>query len=346
MNRPMMPAARGPVIDAEPMSRGGFDLDLYHAMSARDDKLVEDELLHGSMMARFVYEFTIQGKRVTGISVVGARHLAAHYGGIKHRLVASAEKKGALFIFQSFPAELTPMSVQCSEVRELEQEPDFYSCVVEVTDIKRGLTLQVEKREHRFEETREGKQYERPHFQLIAQSKGFRNAILSLVPQDVVERFKTECLRLGKSADITASVIDERRDGVIRFAAKSGMALDRDVVGSLTFDQISGLGDAAREGVDVFVHAARALGLAIADAPASDDAAGTKPRGGSRKVRDQAAATKPADAPKALADDSQTPPPLTIPQQEPAAATQPPPPIPTAGAPATAAQTGAKGALF
>ena len=91
---------------------GGFDIDAFHAMNERDNALIEDEILHGAGSSSFVYQFDIsQGNTVTGVSVVGARHLANHYRGLKHRLVASAQKTGELFVFQSFPAENMPMAV-------------------------------------------------------------------------------------------------------------------------------------------------------------------------------------------------------------------------------------------
>jgi hypothetical protein len=57
-------------------------------------------------------------------------------------------------------------------------------------------------------------------------------------------------------------VLDEKRAGVMRFAAQKALPLDRRRVEQLTIDQISGLGDAAREGdISAFAHAAQALGL-------------------------------------------------------------------------------------
>src|SRR6266704_2827112 len=71
---------------------GGFDADAYHVIEQRDDALIAEEVLHGAGSNKFVYQFSMRGGDiVAGISVVGARHLAAHYGGIKHRLVASIQ---------------------------------------------------------------------------------------------------------------------------------------------------------------------------------------------------------------------------------------------------------------
>jgi hypothetical protein len=234
-------------------------------MERRDDQLIADEILHGPGSSKFVYSFAIAGQRepVSGISVVGARHLAAHYKGLKHRLVAAMQKTGALFTFTSYPAENLPMQVSCSIVPELADEDDFYAAVCEMVDIKTGNAIQIERRELRFEERRGGGQFERPNYATIAQSKAYRNAVLALVPQDVAIRWKIEMLRLNKEDVITESVIDQKRANVLQFAAQKAIALDRQAVEHLTLDQIAGLGDAAREGrLPAFVEAAKALGLA------------------------------------------------------------------------------------
>ena len=127
------------------MTGGGFDVDAWHVMEERDNALIADEVLHGPGSSKFVYSFDIAGQRdpVTGISVIGARHLAAHYKGLKHRLVAAMQKTGSLFVFTSYPSADQPMAVTASIVPELAEEDDFYAAVVEVTDIKTGNTLQV-----------------------------------------------------------------------------------------------------------------------------------------------------------------------------------------------------------
>jgi len=250
------------------VSGDGFDVDAWHVMNERDNALVADEILHGAGSSTFVYQFDIQGKAVVGISVVGARHLAAHYKGLQHRIVASMEKIGPLFTSIAYPGEHTQMAVSASVVGELAEEPDFYAAVVEVTDIKTGNRIQMERREARVEYRRDGSPYERPNYATIAQSKAYRNAVLALVPQDVVIQWREAMLRLKKGETITASVLDEKRANVLRFAAQRAIALDRQAIEGLTLDQISGLGDAAREGrLPAFLDAARALGLAVEQAP-------------------------------------------------------------------------------
>ncbi|WP_395452919.1 hypothetical protein ACHMW5_02550 [Azospirillum melinis] len=240
---------------------GGFDVDVFHVMEERDNKLIADEVLHGSLSSAFVYDFEIQGTRVAGVSVVGARHLASFYGGIKHRIIATVQKTGALFTFTSYPHDGMPMLVNCAHIHELAEEDDFYNVVIEITDIKTGNSIQAEARETRWERKRNGDLYQRPNFQKIAQSKAYRNGVLAIIPQDVITKFKLECLSLGKGVSITDNVIDEKRSNCLRFAATKGLSLDRRAVDALTFDQISGLAMAVKDGDGAFANACKALGL-------------------------------------------------------------------------------------
>lgn len=235
--------------------RSTFDPAAWHAMQERDNQLIRDQVLHGYASKDFVYSFNIQGKTVTGVSVVGARELASEYGGIKARIVATVEKRGALFIFRTF----TPLSIETRRLPELSGDDDFYECVLEVQDIKTGNSIEVRKKETRQEKRRDGSTYERPHYDVIAESKAFRNGVLSVLPQNVVIDFEKRCLAAGNKSD--EKTIDQLRDGVIAFAAKSGIGLDRKAVGSLSYAEINGLGSAAKEGLDAFKGALLALGV-------------------------------------------------------------------------------------
>jgi hypothetical protein len=296
-----------PTLEAVRSMAGGFDLDAFHVMDRRDDELVAEELLHGALSASFVYNFEISGKQITGISVVGARHLAAHYRGLRHRLVASTQKTGELFTFTSFPAENMPMSVSCAVVPELAQEPDFYSVVVDLADIKAGNTLQIERREDRYEYRRDGTPYERPNYQAIAQSKAFRNAVLSIVPQDVLLLWREQMLRLKKGETIAVGVLQQKRANVLQFAARHAIALDRRRIESLTLDQIAGLGDAARDGaLPAFVRAAQALGLEVGHAEAGAAAAEALPEPAKADERPPTRRGRPPRAARPEGGDSST----------------------------------------
>lgn len=278
------PRSRNQILEAVSNSAGGFDIDFLHVIEARDDELIKNEILYGAGSSKFVYDFEVGGKPVSGISVIGARHLAHHYGAIKHRLVASVQKTGALFTFTSYPHDDTPMLVDAKRIPELDEEPDYFEAVVEVEDIKVGNTIQVQRREMKFEKKRDGSYFERPHYATIAQSKAYRNAVLNLLPQDVTLKWKENMLKLGKNETVTESVIDTKRHAVIQFAAQKALQLTREAVNGLTMEQIAGLADAAREGkLPAFTQAAVALGLlqaALTDETAGAHTTGTAGSGG------------------------------------------------------------------
>jgi hypothetical protein len=248
------------MLEAVPMA--SFDPDVWHVMEKRDNALIEDELLHGSVTRKFVYSFDIGGTVVSGISVIGARHLAHHYGGLKHRIVASVRKIGKLFTFTSYPSPGMPMSVQVSALPELEEEPDSYSAIIEIGDIKTGNAVQMESQEARWERRRDGSLFERPQYAKIAQAKAYRNAVLALIPQDVQLVWKARALEAGERDVITQDVIGEKRAGVLQYATRAGIAVDRQAIAAIGWDQISGLSDAARDSREAFTAALYALNLA------------------------------------------------------------------------------------
>lgn len=315
---PASPAGRSSLLEqviSATAAGGGFDAEAFHVMEKRDESLIEQEILSGSGSAKFVYQFPLQGSTVSGISVVGARHLAYHYGGLQHRMIASIEKRGALFVYTTYPHDGTGMKVDTSYLHDLAGEDDFYGVLIEMADAKKGNRIQVEKRETRTEKKRDGGTFERPHFQVIAQSKAYRNAVLALVPQDVQLQWKEQQMRLGKGEVVTASVADEKRGAVMRFAAAQGIGVNRQAVEALTLDQITGLGDAARNAdKGAFLRSAVALGIAtvaeVVDSGGMDGATGLQP-----------AKERPARQPRQPRQEA--PPPAQEPQREP----DPPPPV-------------------
>ena len=238
---------------ARPM--GGFDPDAWHVMQERDNDLIRSELMHGTANKAFVYSFDIKGTKVNGISVVGARELASQYKGIKSRIVATIEKRGALFIFRTF----TPLSIETRHLPDLADEDDFYECVVEVSDIKTGNSIEVRKKESSTERKRDGTTYARPHYDVIAESKAFRNGVLSVLPQSVIRDFQTKCLAAGNTSNEVT--VQQLRSQAAAHGAKNGVMLDRAKLADLTFDELKGLGNAAALGLDAFKRSAAALGL-------------------------------------------------------------------------------------
>ena len=243
----------------ELLSRRTFSPDAYHVMQERDNELIADQLLHGASRKDFIYSFSISGKLVTGISVVGARELASQYKGIKSRIVASTEKRGALFIFRTFE----PLGIETRQIEELEDDVDFYEVVMEITDIKTGNSIQVRKSENKLERKSSGSAFERPHYSVIAESKAFRNGVLAVLPQSVLAEFEEKCLKAGNTSN--EKTIDQLRSGAAGFCAKHSIRIDRSALSGLTFAELSGLSAAASQGVESFCESAAALGL-VSDA--------------------------------------------------------------------------------
>lgn len=279
-------------------SSGQWDADAWRVMNGRDDALISDEVVNGVISEKFIYQFQVAGTDVVGISVIGARYLAYHYGGLKHRVVATIQKSAELFTFTTYPHDGTPMTVSCSVIRELADQPDFFQTVVEVNDTQTGNSIQIEKREYRYERKRDGTEFERPHYSIICQSKALRNAYLSLIPADVQIKWRNRMVAEKKMVDITGSVIEEKRSGVLRYAARQALAIDRHAVEALTLDQITGLGEAARsEQTGAFVNAARALGLEISLGSGEDIAEQQQPTGQQQRSATATASTEQTQTP-------------------------------------------------
>lgn len=278
-------------------SVSSFNPDAWHAMQERDDQLIRDSVLHGYAGKEYVYQFSINGSNVTGVSVVGARELASHYGGIKHRIVASVDKTGSLFVFKSFE----PLAVQANIIPQLADEEDFYEVVIEITDIKTGNSIQVRKKESKIEKRsakKGGGSYERPHYDVIAESKAYRNGVLSIIPQNVIKEFEARALRAGNSGN--EKTITQLREGAVAFCAKHGIAVNRQAVSNLTYAEMQGLGAAAAGGADSFKEAAEALGI-LQTKPDPQD-------GGHRQVEQKQSTTIPQQtrAPATVPHDAET----------------------------------------
>lgn len=266
-----------------------FDPAAYHAMQERDNQLIRDEIMHGYASRAFIYSFEIQGKKVHGVSVVGARELASQYKGIKARIVATVEKKGPLFIFRSF----SPLGIETRFLPELNDDEDYYECVMEVSDLKTGNSIEVRKKENRSERKRDGNYFIRPHYDVICESKAYRNGVLSILPQGVIKDFEARCLASGGAT--TEKTIDQLREGATAFAAKHGVPADRRAIHGLAYAELLGLGNAASAGKQAFAEACAALGL-IAEAVGHDTTGGVAQTAGRPKPEKDGSA-KPAPTP-------------------------------------------------
>lgn len=247
--------------------QAGFDPDAWHVMDQRDTRLIQDEIMGGPRSSKFIYNFSVSGSAVRGISAVGARELATHYGKIRHRLVSSTRKIGKLFVFTTYAHPGVQPSMQTQVLPELADEPDGYEAVCEVSDINSGNSMMAAKFESQFEWVQarnngKGDWREKSHFATIAQSKAQRNGILMVIPQAIQLEWMESMKGMGKDDVITGSVLAEKRDGVLRYGAAQGLAINRDVLETLLLEQIAGLSEAARtKNQGDFLASAIALGL-------------------------------------------------------------------------------------
>lgn len=253
-----------------------FDPDIWTAMNQRDNALIEDEILHGAQSTAFVYSIPIAGgKRAEGITVIGAAELASTYGGIHVTMVASLSKRGSMFISRSYPYGGFPGKIEVQQIPDLREEEDFFEVTIEVHDLKTGNKVPSSRRESRFEQRsaesmrrnpNQDPDFERPHLEQIAFSKAYRNGVCRVLPQAEQIKFKAKNLALGTDTSFVESVIDEKRSGVLRYAAMRAIAVDREAIEALTYEQIVGLSDAVKEGgIEQFVQAADALGIIVED---------------------------------------------------------------------------------
>lgn len=219
-----------------------FDAEAWHVMDQRDNQLIADNVLHGETSAEYVYSFNVKGSPVQGISVIGARALMAQYGGLQTRIKSSIDKQGSLLIFKSFD----PIHMSTEVIPQIEDEPDFYEVILEIKDVKTGNSLEVRKRENKQEFRRDGTPYDRPHYDVIAESKAFRNGVLAILPQEVIDKFKQKALKQGKVSNETTKT--DLIDRCMRFGTKQGIPLDRQAMQQLTYQEIMGLGEAAKDG--------------------------------------------------------------------------------------------------
>ena len=270
-------------LEAAIAATGHFDAAAWHVMDERDNRLIEEELLHGVKSRKFVYVLPgtkgEDGKPISGISVIGAQELASKYHGIKHRIIASTHKVGTLFTFKSYPINGGAQDLTVKNIPELAGEPDFYEVVIEIEDVKTGNTRQVEKREARIgtRSARTGGGINiKEHYQTIALSKAFRNGVLAIIPQGFRLQWQNEMLAHGDSDDITSSVLDARRDAVIAYAAKRAIPVDRLAVERLTMAQMDGLHAAATEDrKEGFERSAEVLGVLRTSGPAEGEGGAT-----------------------------------------------------------------------
>lgn len=253
---------------------GDFDKERHYVLAERDRKAITEAIIYGAVDTDWVYR--LPGRSgAEGISVVGARQLAALYKGLRHRILFSVEKRGPLWTITNYPTDRREGSVLFQiQPPGTEDVPDFYKVLVEVEDIKTGNSLQDEKTELRVNFDREGKPYDNAHYATIAQAKAARNAVEHILPQDFVRRFVDNALGLkdeagGKpeSRAFAMSAIEEAHRKIAAYAVSYSIAIDTMKLDKLDMATVEGLRMAAGTGIDQFRDALGTLGLVVANTP-------------------------------------------------------------------------------
>lgn len=255
-----------------------MDEDMLRVISVRDEALVADEIMSGSSGA-FSYSFRMPGqsKPVTGISVVGARHLAVKYKFLQHRLVCSISKRDRMMTVTTYPHRGQPMKVEVHVLDELATVDDYYTVMIEMKDLQTGLVQQTEKTEARFKKrntknedsskseatnSKGGKPgyFENEHFETIAQAKAFRNGVIHILPQDVVQDFLAQSINAGSNQDLTQDYLEHARRGLLEFCTLKGIRAKKAAIWRLDLAQIETLRKARADGIERLRNALAALG--------------------------------------------------------------------------------------
>ena len=240
------------------MSGPAFSSEAWHAMSERDNQLIADSILHGYAGEEYIYSFNVNGSPVEGVSVIGARELAAQYGGIQARLQSSADKAGSLIVTKSYGATL---AVDTRIIPQIEDDDDWYECVIEVSDIKTGNSITIRKKEFKSGTRKDGTKFPREHYDTIAESKAYRNGVLAIIPQSTIKKFKEKCRQAGRVGEELTR--DQILDGLLAWSAKHQVSVDRKALQKLTYNELRALGANTKEGQAVFRAAAAAAGVLL-----------------------------------------------------------------------------------
>jgi len=142
----------------------GNNGEVYEIMERKDEQQIIAEL-QGRYLEEFVYEFTQDGKPVTGLSWLGVQEASRSIGGIDIEIVERKE----------------------GEEKAGDLEWKWIEFVVKANDINTGSSRLGVKRQYNKGRRRDGKIYDIPFYTEIALSKAQRNAIRALLPQTLIK---------------------------------------------------------------------------------------------------------------------------------------------------------------
>jgi len=123
----------------------------YDLLDKRDEEQILAEI-KGNIITEMFYSFTIDGRKVTGVSWVGTKEIARQYGNVNMDFI------------------------------KCEETPDSYIAIVKATDTKRGTSLLGTAMQSKTMNTRNGEVADRFAY-TKAVSKAQRNAIRAIIPE-------------------------------------------------------------------------------------------------------------------------------------------------------------------
>jgi len=123
----------------------------YDLLDKRDEEQILAEI-KGNIITEMFYSFTIEKRKVTGVSWVGTKEIARQYGNVNMDFI------------------------------KCEETPDSYIAIVKATDTKRGTSLLGTAMQAKMMHTRNGEVADRFAF-TKAVSKAQRNAIRAIIPE-------------------------------------------------------------------------------------------------------------------------------------------------------------------
>jgi hypothetical protein len=137
-----------------------------------DDQLILQEL-SGELADVYVYQFEIEGKKITGLSWPGAKEAARLYGGI-----------------------------QCTIINESETDK-YIKYTIEAKDVRTASSRLGTYRQAKTYRTRDGQIKETQHVDQLALSKAQRNAISALLPASAIARAIAKFKKMpGKTVNV------------------------------------------------------------------------------------------------------------------------------------------------
>lgn len=175
---------------------GNGNGEIYEIMERKDEQQIVAEL-QGRYLDEFVYEFEMEGKKITGLSWLGVQEASRALGGIDIEIMERKE----------------------GEAKTENLDWKWIEFVIKAKDVNTDSARLGIKRQYNKGRRKDGKIYDIPFYTEIALSKAQRNAIRSLLPQTLIKAWIQTHRKGATEKDIQAGqrVIQETRAQIARY---------------------------------------------------------------------------------------------------------------------------------